>query len=87
MDYALSHRRQIIDATPRQVETADEIIDRNAVSLNAKRIRAINTLGTRWVHHPDYCASRNTHHNPTFKHSAILSCFLHLRSALTAGRV
>ena len=79
MDHAIAIRRRVIEQTPRPVETADEIIDRNAASLAAKRIRAINTLGKRWVLHPGYDAKLCAHHNPAYKVSAVLTAWNHWR--------
>lgn len=90
MDFALETRRALIkEAEPMMTneERADAIQKRLAAGLEAKRIRAKNILGARWVLHPAYDAARHAHHNPTFKTSAVLALFNTLRGSQAAGRV
>lgn len=90
MDHAINHRRAVIDSASSKATQAAHLEateKRLASSLDAKRIRAINTLGNRWVLHPRYNAAKNAHHNPMHKSSAVLSCFLHLTGAVAEGRV
>ena len=90
MDYALSHRQKLINSASSKSTNeahADAQIKRYADGLVAKRIKSINTLGKRWVLHPEYRAANNAHHNPLHKASAALSAYLHFSGALAAGRV
>lgn len=90
MDHAITTRRAIIDgATSKATEAAhvEALEKRLGASLSAKRIRAINYLGSRWVLHPQYDASRCAHHNPMYKGSAVLTRYLHLCGAIAEGRV
>lgn len=90
MDYAIEARRAMIKKAVPMITTEQRIdaqIDRLASGLEAKRIRAINTLGKRWVLHPEYDSKRNAHHNSMNKGSAILTAFLHYTGAIAGGRV
>lgn len=86
MDFAIRHRKALIASaiTPATVEDVEK---RLAANLAAKRIRAINTLGSKWVLHPGYNASRCAHHNPSFKSSAVLAVFLAATGGREMGRV
>jgi len=90
MDHAMKHRQAVIaSATSKQTaeQNVDAQIARLAASNESKRIRAINTLGAKWVLHPAYDSRRCAHHHPSFKSSAILTVFLHGRMASEMGRV
>lgn len=90
MDHALKHRQSLIaSANTQQTEAqhVDAQIKRLAYGLAAKRIRAINTLGNRWVMHLQYDSRRCAHHSPAFKSSAVLTVFIHGRMASELGLV
>ncbi len=87
MDFAMNHRRALIRSVKPVNLTADEQIEKLAAGLAAKRIRAITLLGKRWVLHPQYSPAHNEHHRPSYKTSAVLWMFLHLRNAWESGRV
>lgn len=83
MDYALNFRRALIDSATTQATqniSIDAAQKRLQAGLDAKRIRAINTLGKRWVFHPEYRLANNPHHSPSHKHSAVLATFSWFRS-------
>jgi hypothetical protein len=90
MDYALETRQQLIQSavSPATHEQyVDATFEKYADDLRQKRIKAINWLGSMWVHHPLYAHECHLHHNHGTKHSVTLSKFLHERGAVEAGRV
>lgn len=89
MDHALKRRQALIaSAKPKLTaeQQVDEQIQRLADDLDAKRIRAINQMGSKWMFHPDYDSRRNAHHSPVFKESAVMSMIDAHRKAREFGR-
>jgi len=90
MDFALPQRKLLIaSAATAMTEQArlDAIVERLAADLEAKRAKARELLGDRWVFSPNYNPRCNAHHAPRFKKSASLSVFLQVTGAQQEGRV
>ncbi|WP_412479883.1 hypothetical protein [Azonexus sp. IMCC34839] len=90
MDFATQNRQLIINSVRQlgsAIESCSDVEKRLEHSNQMKRIRAINTLGSKWVLHPEYDSCRCAHHSTAFKKSAVLEVFLQGRMAREMGRV
>lgn len=65
----------------------EELAERAAIRLAAKRLKAISVLGDGFILHPNYSRAAHANHDVSHKSSAVLMAFLLARGAFCEGRV